>query len=139
MPTVMDPIEERTASSSSPPPSTLPFHIREEEARAADPPLQLQVAFLQLADLLDELADVIQVTQARAQRVGARLLRLHEQRSLFSDQTSRGIVLWGRRTSFARTRTNRRPVRSDKQLGAGLMCVGPDTERPFVPNNNGDY
>jgi len=48
--------------------------------QAADLPLQLQVGLLQLADLLDELADVIQVTQARTQRVGARLLCLHEQR-----------------------------------------------------------
>lgn len=32
--------------------------------QAADPPLQLQVGFLQLPDLLHQLADVLQITQA---------------------------------------------------------------------------
>lgn len=45
--------------------------------QAADVPLQLEVGLLQLADLLHQLADVLQVTQSGAQRVGAVVLRLH--------------------------------------------------------------
>lgn len=46
--------------------------------QAADLPLQQDVVFLQLPDLLDELAYVLQIIQTRAQRVGTVVLRLHK-------------------------------------------------------------
>lgn len=61
-------------------PSTHLFGFRHPAVllQAADLPLQPQVGLLQLADLLNELADVLQVAQAWTQRVGTRLLRLRK-------------------------------------------------------------
>lgn len=53
--------------------------------QAADLPLQQDVGLLQLPDLLDELAYVLQIIQTRTQRVGTVVLRLHKTRGKKTD------------------------------------------------------
>lgn len=53
--------------------------------QAADLRLQQDVGFLQLPDLLDELAYVLQIIQTRTQRVGTVVLRLHETKGKKTD------------------------------------------------------
>lgn len=58
--------------------------------QAADLPLQLQLGFLQLPDLLHQLANVLQITQAWTQRVGTIVLRLHKTKKNRRSVLSRG-------------------------------------------------
>lgn len=54
--------------------------------QAADLPLQTNVYLLQTSNFFEQLADVLQVTEARAQSAGPLLLGLQKQNVCMSDE-----------------------------------------------------